>query len=751
MYLLERERILLRTLLQDLGTIFQHTGLPGSCEILLPEPFRDAVNFADEASNAPTALPERLAPVAEKVCLERPKNSNPDHTYRYPLKPLSIQSQEMMPQQAENIGGYVREDYRQIWQAFTEEMQQLQGQEHFEAYFFTIYFLLKKYFSRVPSAKAIDISFFDHARITAAIELCRYLYHQEQENHNRKTLDPAKEFLLIEGGVSGIQRFIFNMISPQQERARLAKRLRGRSFYLLLLAETVADYLLKSLELNIVNQLWCTGGHFFLIAPNIPRVTYRLKACYQAINEFLIQKLRGEISCVLSWIPASGEDLENTFDDVRRQLSENSAREKGRKLHNVLHDNKNLQFPSQPSKQATEYLASGDRYVEELHAKQEEIGIGLTRLNKGYNRLVKIYDNVSKPQKRNVLTTFQIGNTYHVTWVANPDSFEGADTVYLLNDTDHFWGSGSMKYGFKFLATHVDTYETQVEVDEYNRNHPGELPVKLGDTKHFTDIAEAGNGGFLGVLRMDVDRLGTIFGFGIEKSNLFRIASLSSEIDLFFTGYVQHLCQTTFRKNMYIAYSGGDDLFIVGAWDQVVKLACRLRKDFKTFTCQNPEINISGGVLLCKGKHPINRAAEQAKHLLDDLAKENDHDETNLKGKVNLCDALAMFNHRMPWDEFLDLKHLGEQLIEAIVEGRLNRTFLYKLLDLHKTWSAYKQLNTARMYYVTVRSIQDTALRKLLLSKLSKHQYLSNQSYIPMLVGYTALKTKTRGEGEKHA
>jgi len=97
------------------------------------------------------------------------------------------------------------------------------------------------------------------------------------------------------------------------------------------------------------------------------------------------------------------------------------------------------------------------------------------------------------------------------------------------------------------------------------------------------------------------------------------------------------------------------------------------------------------------------------------------------------------------------MKKTGELFIEAIDESRLNRTFLYKMLNLHETWDTYRTLNTARLYYVAVRNVKDQTLRAIMLEKLSKHQYLSNQSYIPILVGYAALKTRARKEEEEYA
>lgn len=877
----ERECVLLSALLHDIGKVFQRTGLPpdgyedftpedvgkhgahakwtGSFfSKYVPEHFREAGHYALYPHKPQTPLQqyvstadrisagesvegeetepkkERLAPVANHVFLEQAIH---DTEYRYPLKALSLEREDLMPKPKadEVFKGELTEEYKTLWTAFTTEIEQLNGQrraeetsalpgqrkadetsavpgQDFEAYFFTLYFLLKKYFLRVPSApwgSSPDISLFDHARVTAALADCLYVYYQEKKGkeisphpplqkgeegasplqEGREELLPLQrdgegvsslkeggegtlpltkegegfyslqkgeeqEFLLIEGDISGIQKFIFNMVSPQQERARLTKRLRGRSCYLLLLTETLADYVLKRLDLKVVHQLWCTGGHFLIIAPNTPTMTYHLKASYKDINEFLIKTFRGELGFVLSWEAASGENLENNFYGVRRRLTEKTEREKRRKLHNVLENEKNLCFPSEPPKPKKEvsYAAPGDRFVQLLNDEHEEIGTILARFDKQDRRkksdkwLAKVYSPVSKAQERNLLATFRIAADYQVAWIVNPEDPSAADALYLLNGVKEFWKYPSTKSGFTFFVTYVDTY-SEKEAKQHNQNlekhnnDDSSERVGEGDIKDFEDLAKSGKGGFLGVLRMDVDHLGAVFSIGIprERQSISRIASLSSDIELFFTGYFQHLCKKEFEKNTYVAYSGGDDLFVVGAWDTVLDLACKVREDFKTFTCQNKDINISGGLFLCKGKYPIHRAAERAEHLLNDLAKENQACEKNLQEKITHRNALAIFNHRMPWEEFLALKETGEEFVAAIQRETLNRTYVYKLLDLHNTWKTNRQLNIARLYYITVRNIKNVQFSQQM---IAKHQYLSNQSYMPILVGYTALKTR---------
>lgn len=750
MSLLERERVLLGTLLHDIEKIYQYTGLSEPCEIPLPEPFREIFSISPEHIER---FSERLTPVAQYISL-KPAHTSPrvqTIQYQYPIKPISWQYEDFMPKTAGEFEDNPVWEYQELWRNFIEEMRQLRHQKDFDAYFFTLYFLLKKYFSRVPSAKELDTSFFDHARVTSAIEDCRYLYKKEKEERNQTVTENPEAFLLIEGGISGIQNFMYNMISPQQEHARLVQRLRGRSFYLLLLVETIVDYLFQELELKIVHQIWCNSGHFLIIAPNTPSVTYHLKACYRDINAFLLNSFRGELALVLTSLVVSEEVFEKDFDSASQQLSNQLEREKTRKFADVLREEQDFQFPFLPSAKNIDYAVPVDDYVQCLNETQEDIGIKLTKFNTGYTRLVKCYLPDSALLPSELLAYFRIGGK-HISWGIKQAHYEQVDTVYLLNDpTEKFWGSGRIKYGFKFIATYVDTYETQAEVNRHHQEYPDESPVKVGDIKHFTDIAKAGKGEFLGILRMDVDRLETIFRFGLGKSSILQIASLSSDIDLFLTGYFPRLCQTRFRKNVYISYAGGDDFLVIGAWDQMVELACQVRKDFQIFTCKNPDIHISGGIFLCKEKYPIHLAAQQAGELLDSMAKENEQQEKNLQGEVRCHDAFAIFNHRISWDEFLDMKQAAELFVEAINTSRLRRGFLYNMLNLHKTWGVSRTLNIARLYYVTARKVQDRILRTMMLEKLSRHEYLSNQSYLPLLVGYAELKTRARKEDGQHA
>jgi CRISPR-associated protein Csm1 len=95
----------------------------------------------------------------------------------------------------------------------------------------------------------------------------------------------------------------------------------------------------------------------------------------------------------------------------------------------------------------------------------------------------------------------------------------------------------------------------------------------------------------LSVLRMDVDNLGSIFSFGLERENesdsiksLSRTVNLSRALNLFFTGHINLIAEKT---GIYITYSGGDDLFVVGSWINTINFAFELKKRFTAFACGN--------------------------------------------------------------------------------------------------------------------------------------------------------------------
>jgi len=156
-------------------------------------------------------------------------------------------------------------------------------------------------------------------------------------------------------------------------------------------------------------------------------------------------------------------------------------------------------------------------------------------------------------------------------------------------------------------------------------------PAIPGQLKTFTHLQSQAHGiDRLGVLRMDVDSLGDLFkdGFGKGKDSratLARVATLSFQLSLFFEGWIKQLCEKH-AGLIYAVYAGGDDMFLIGPWDQMPVLAHTIADDLRRYASDNPDVHVSGGLAFIHGKYPAYQAADDAKDALD-AAKDIDADK----------------------------------------------------------------------------------------------------------------------------
>lgn len=194
----------------------------------------------------------------------------------------------------------------------------------------------------------------------------------------------------------------------------------------------------------------------------------------------------------------------------------------------------------------------------------------------------------------------------------------------------------------------------------------------------------------LGVLRLDVDNLGQAFTHGfMEQGNgkfntISRTAAFSRMLSLFFRQHINYvLARPKLRpitgddparpREATIIYSGGDDVFVVGAWDDVIEFGIELRERFHEFT--QGKLTVSAGIGMFPDKYPISVMAREVGDL-EDAAK-------SLPGK----NGVALFDREFTfgWDELLS-KVIEEKYrhIADYFSGNEERgmAFIYKLLEL---------------------------------------------------------------------
>jgi CRISPR-associated protein Csm1 len=193
---------------------------------------------------------------------------------------------------------------------------------------------------------------------------------------------------------------------------------------------------------------------------------------------------------------------------------------------------------------------------------------------------------------------------------------------------------------------------------------------------------------YLGVLRMDVDNLGKIFAFGLpEKAKSFSAyATLSFQLDLFFSGYLNTLRNNVaYRDWINIIYSGGDDVFAVGRWDRLVLFASDIRKAFGKFVGRD-DLGISAGLAIVNNKFPIARAAELAGEA--EKAAKQYSDETG-----SMKNAFCFLGESFSWAEYVLVKQFKDELVAMIQVHDAPKSILHRLMQ-------YGAAHKSNQYYV---------------------------------------------------
>lgn len=198
---------------------------------------REDIDDTQEVNKTP------LISLFSKIVLEG--NDKVDEQY-IPLNKLSLDDgsfNNLKPAaKKDTMGGWnLVPEYNRLWDEFNSEFELIQNKTDFN----TLLALLKKYASTMPSAaykSKSDISLYDHSKTTAALAVSRYLFNRDGDVKLTQK-DDLNCYLVIEGDISGIQKFIFKISSPQEAQSGMSKRLRGRSLYLTLLCDAIATFL----------------------------------------------------------------------------------------------------------------------------------------------------------------------------------------------------------------------------------------------------------------------------------------------------------------------------------------------------------------------------------------------------------------------------------------------------------------------------------------------------------------------------
>ena len=239
----------------------------------------------------------------------------------FPLSQLNWQSESAFFADRNAVAG--PDIYARLWQEFRTEFAQMAGSRvYVPADLTTIVALLRKYTSRMPAAPpwekdgvrtVPDISLYDHLKTTAALAACL----QRQLGPDgvgellaaltaRQRLDGRLGVpicVLVKGDISGTQDFLYLLTSKGAARG-----LRGRSFDLQQLTETIARWILRKLDLPVTNLLLAAGGHFYLVLP-YQQAARELDVLRSEIASRVWKAHQGDLSFIIASVPVAARDF----------------------------------------------------------------------------------------------------------------------------------------------------------------------------------------------------------------------------------------------------------------------------------------------------------------------------------------------------------------------------------------------------------------------------------------------------------
>ena len=557
-------------------------------------------------------------------------------------------------------------DYEKLWNEFLAEFKFIQANTY-TAFSETLLNLLFKYTSCIPSSTIVfpDVSLFDHSKTTAALAVCLYDYQ-----HGKPA--GTNPFLLIGGDMSGIQSYIYQIVSKYA-----GKNLKGRSFYLRILSDAVVRYLLRELQLFRANVVYDSGGSFYLIAPNTEFVVDQLQKAVRFIEKQMFQVHGIQLYMAIDAVEVSENALmhqnEENLSVVWGKLFEKREKKKNNKFVSLIENNYDELFnPFMQGGTTKRDRISGEEFL------PDEMPFNSAEIKDEFNAENPIKEITGKQilvGKYLRDADFLVVSEQKIPYWNDKMFITPADLgfyYYLLKTSD----IEAMKEKLQGSADKV----TLVTLNGKNGNCDFMGDLKIRGLNNIYELAFYGGNQFngktfdkmcssdtlsrLGVLRMDVDNLGNLFQTGImpEMSTLSRFSALSRSFDFYFSGYLNTLQQEIAPDSSFIIYSGGDDLFIVGDWRETIELAKKINADFQDFTCHNPALHISGGIAIVEPKFPLMKSAEESQEE-EKAAKEHACRE-EVKNSISFMDTPLHWKN-----EFPAVESLKNEIVDVIYKG----------------------------------------------------------------------------------
>lgn len=608
--------------------------------------------------------------------------------------------------------------------------------------------LLESTLSYVPSSTNtkdyVDISLYDHMKLTAAYACAIYDYLRENNRENYKedllqaasTFYQEKAFLLVKLDMSGIQNFIY-----QITKEKALKHLRARSFYLDLMLEHIADEILDRLSLIRANLLYIGGGGAYLLLSNTEKTKSCLADLKYQVNRWLMDEFSADLYLSLAYSEACANDFRDeptgSYAHLFKYLTEKISQDKLKR-----YSFQDLQYLNNKSQTNGERECKNCNRTDQLTEDNlcvvcdALVGVSEQIFTKDFFAVLS-----EKPDQ--VALPLPLGR-----WML---------PVKESHLRDIMQESGTYVRAYAKNRFHIgEGLSTNLWVGDYTYDKLlSELDSKIGIER-------------LGVLRADVDNLGQTFVRGFQQAadnklvSLSRTSTLSRLFSTFFKLNINHVLEnghyqfngtlstTDNKRACNIIYSGGDDIFLIGHWADVINFAVDLQRAFDQYTLGS--VTLSAGIGLYPSTYPVSHMATETAEL-EAAAKSYQDPAGKLKNAICLFEPELTFSWQAFTGEVIEEKYkLLKKYIRFMYPDDQNNGHysLYQLL--HYLRHLDDKINFPRiLYLLSNKDTKDEAAKEVKVTFLTKlYDWLRDANHRKQLeMAIILLAYEHRGENNE--
>lgn len=596
-------------------------------------------------------------------------------------------------------------EYKELFNKFTEHLKTIDGYTSYSELHNYLYPLLKEYTLTIPAAtymqKNTTVSLFDHLKLTAAIVGCL-----EKNKSN-------KYFALVDYDVSGIQKFIYQVTEGENTKKNVAKMLRSRSFYLNVITDFFAYYIVNEFGLSYENILYSSGGRGRILLPYIDDIEEKLKNINLNIEKALYKKHHMDISFLMSYSRIDDEELQkSSLSDLIDLDEKKFISRKNQKFKSLIGENFN--FINDHIHVICKYCGTN----ETINNDKCEICNELLQLNefivKNKSFIIEFDYNDNNSIKCFSIKFNGIGRIIFNKTLVNKNAIKDNYYITINNYNCSYW-LGELKY---YAVSNIG-----------GKNFEEIAKESIGDKK-------------LAVIKMDVDNLGYIFmkGIKVDRNTISKNLTLSRMIDYFFTKKVVHICnQDKYKKSIYINYSGGDDLVIITPASMSISLVNDIINNFNQFIGYNKNITISAGIEIFNPSSPVRFAILRAENQL----------EKSKNYQIDSKNATSVLNCSVSNERIDQLEKDIDKYVNMLNVNELSTTCLYNIytailvsLEHEKEVDAFKRY-IPQIAYTIKRNISNKTqfdmFRKIFVSSSITKEELE---YYKIVFGYSLMITR---------